>query len=198
MVDLELLRESVQLARLPVETGCNLIRDLLGEPCRIAGNMLADQIYAWQWQNRIRIAVRASEIIEQQQIARRVLPPGFLLPLLEAAGNVEDPDLQHLWASLLASAVGDDSSQHPLYIATLRGMDGADARLLRRLALHATRETAITVPAEAGDDRSAARLIALGLLFTGYANPKREFGPTHIFLSELGFQLVEVLGMRRG
>ncbi|MBU0718301.1 MAG: hypothetical protein KJ749_08640 [Planctomycetes bacterium] len=38
----------VALGKPVVETGCRLLEDLRGEPCKVAGEMLADQVYHWQ------------------------------------------------------------------------------------------------------------------------------------------------------
>lgn len=55
---------------------------------------------------------------------------GFLLPLLNAAGTTEDPDLQELWAQLLASAVSDEEFQQVAYIKILEQLSPAEARIL--------------------------------------------------------------------
>ncbi len=192
---IDLLTESVRLARTPVETACKLIEGLLGEPFKIAGGMLADQLYAWQWRNRIEIVNKAKEHLNARGIAIRVVPPGFLLPLLEGAGYAEDGDLQESWARLLAAAVADEGYQHPLYIDVLRRMSGDDARVLSRLAPYVFPSKAIRAPAQPGDSKSVDRLVALGVLERGYADPQELFGPTHIFMSPLGFQLAEALGL---
>jgi len=115
-------------------SGARLLEKLLGRPCEVAGDMMADQIYAWQWTNRTRIAHKAVEIMERDEIAVRVLPTGFLLPLLENAGNVDDDELQELWANLLASAVEEESACQSSYIQILQGLSRAEARLLQRTA----------------------------------------------------------------
>lgn len=121
------------LAKPVVETGARLIESLLGKPCQVAGELVSEQLYAWQWANRCRIAAKAQAIMEKNGTAAKVLPKGFLLPLIEATGNVEDDDLQDLWAQLLASGAQDAEAQHPAFIETLRRMNAEDARSLREL-----------------------------------------------------------------
>ena len=128
---LSLIDAGVESIKPMAETGCKLIEDLLGKPCKIAGDMLSDQIYSWQWSNRIRIACRAKEIMAENKIAEKVLPHGFLLPLLEASGNVEEPILQEMWAKLLASAVSNAKHQHPSYIRVLSEVSPLDVKLLQ-------------------------------------------------------------------
>src|SRR6185312_1266686 len=121
------------LARPIVHKGCDFAESLLGETMKAAGGMIADQIYGWQLTNRVKVAARAKDLCDEKGIPPRTIATGFLLPFFEAAGNVDDPELQELWASLLASAVAGDASQHPLFVQTLRAMNGDDARVFRTL-----------------------------------------------------------------
>jgi Abortive infection alpha len=125
-----ILGGAVAIAKPAVETACKLIENLLGEPCKVAGGMIADQIYLWQWTNRIQIANRAKQILDEQQVAAAVVPPGFLIPLLDSAGNVDDPELQEMWARLLASTVVDIQNGHPAFINVLRALSRDEARIL--------------------------------------------------------------------
>ena len=43
------------VAKPVAETASKLAETLLGEPFRVAGDLLADQAYAWQVHNRIKI-----------------------------------------------------------------------------------------------------------------------------------------------
>ncbi|UUO06945.1 DUF4393 domain-containing protein [Blastopirellula sp. J2-11] len=117
------------------EAAASLLEKLLGEPCQLAGGILADQIYVWQWRNRISILHKAQAIVEKDQIAAKVLPPGFLLPLIDAAGNVDEDELQSLWAGLLASAIEDSSSCNKAFVETLRVLGPSDVKILRRLSV---------------------------------------------------------------
>jgi hypothetical protein len=132
----EAVKSSAEAVKPLMETGAKLLESLLGEPCKVSGQLLSDQIYWWQWRNRIRIGARAKQIMETRRIATKVVPSGFLLPLLDASGNVEQAELQELWANLIASAVEDSESAHPAFIETLKRMSIADARLLKRMAEH--------------------------------------------------------------
>lgn len=102
------------LLQRPVETACNLIESLLGESFAISGELLSDQIAYWQWQNRVRIAERASQIMCENRIATRVIPPEFLLPFLKECGDTADEALQEAWAQLLSSAVADESARQTI------------------------------------------------------------------------------------
>ena len=129
----EVLGAALELAKPVVDLGCQLIQDVLGKPLKVAGSMLVDQVYAWQWTNRISIARKAKQIMDDHGIAAQVLPPGFFVPLLIGAGDVGDPDLQELWAQLLASAVYDSIHQHPAYSRILQQLCRDEAVVLGRL-----------------------------------------------------------------
>ncbi|WP_437194574.1 Abi-alpha family protein [Planctomicrobium sp. SH527] len=126
----KLLPINPELAR----SGANLIEKLLGKPCEVVGELLGDQIYFWQWQNRLRIAARANQILEKNKLAAKITPPSFLLPLLDAAGNVDDETLSEMWSHLLASGISAASHRHPAYVQLLKQMSSDEARSLAHIA----------------------------------------------------------------
>ncbi|MDB5171761.1 MAG: hypothetical protein JWO87_3018 [Phycisphaerales bacterium] len=149
--------------------GCALIESLLGQPLEVSGAMVADEIYAWQLRQRLAVASRAARLLKEQDLAPRLLRKGFLLPFLDAAGNVDDPELQPLWARLLVSAVSCDYLQHPMLIETLRRMSREDVEVLRELAEPPARSRVATFDRPADQPQSQrelayARLHSLGLL----------------------------------
>lgn len=164
------IAKATDLAKPVVETGCDLIARLLGKPCDVVGNMLADQVYAWQWRNRIRIADKAQKILREVNVNPHVLPPGFLLPLLVAAGNTEEESLQDMWANLLANAAHDVALQQRMYIYTLERLSPDDASVFGELAAEASAygRTMSRKPwfFDDSDDRAYGRLLAHGLLET--------------------------------
>lgn len=188
------LKSALDLPKQVLDLGCGLVRDLVGEPVKVVGAMLGDQVYWWQWRNRVRIANRAAEIMEKDGIARRIVPPSFLLPLLEAAGNVEDRDLSEMWARLLASGVAADEHQHPLWVKILAQMSAEDARALQQVC---ARTDARGIPFVSDRDRfygdidaesdADARLFALGLT-TPMTSGRLEGGEITSALSRLGAQ----------
>jgi len=122
-----------KLARPAVDEGVKLMHDLLGEPFKIAGSMLADQAYAWKVGNQIRIAQKLKAKLDAAGIPPRQVATGFLLTAMEAAGNVGDPTMQEMWANLLAAGVADDKNQHPMYIDALKRMNSDDAKRLKQI-----------------------------------------------------------------
>lgn len=108
---------------------------VLGEPLKVASAMLADQIYYFRWENRMRFFARAQKRLAELKLDARTLPPEFAIPLLDAVGDVQNETLQDLWTGLLASAVESDKSQHPAFIRILKDLNADEARILRKIAL---------------------------------------------------------------
>ena len=196
----ELLKASLDLAKPVVETGCQLIEALFGEPFKVAGGMLADQVYWLRWRNRIRIANRAEALLGKHEIAAKVLPPGFLLPLLDAAGDVEDETLQEMWGRLLAASVKAERHQHPIFVDALKKLSSEDATLFEEIARKSLERggavpTEVARPWSDAEARAIQRLRAVGLV--DYNRPAGwilAFGATDAaWASELGRQLYAAL-----
>jgi hypothetical protein len=115
--------------------GAVLLCKVLGKPATVAGEMLADELYVWQWKRRLAACDEISRIAASRGITIRPLPMSFSTPFFEAVGNVEDPELVHLWAGLLVSAVEDDLARHPVFLRLLKDLNADDARILTKLAL---------------------------------------------------------------
>ncbi|HBE69146.1 MAG TPA: hypothetical protein DDW52_13430 [Planctomycetaceae bacterium] len=162
--------EILGIAKPIVETASNLLERLAGKPCEIAGEIVADQLYAWQCARRISIFNKASENLKRERIDPRTIAPGFLMPLLEAAGNIDDEELQKLWANLLVSAVESDSAQVSNYIETLRGITRVEAQLLTSIAMgEITKGYKLTLLREG--DWSLKNPFEKGLTELGFPNP---------------------------
>ncbi len=177
--------------------GAKLIEKLTDGPVKVAGEMLSDQLYYWQWQNRLRIASKAEKILKKNGVAVQILPKGFFMSFLEKAGNVEESEMQSLWAKLLASAVKSESSRHPLYISILERLTSSDAKLLAEVA---------KAPGEqwpSANDPAAERLRALGLLNTKVMEQPKKNGQflvdtdfNHLVLTGLGRQILAAVSIK--
>jgi hypothetical protein len=129
----EALKAISDLPKPIVDTGVALINSLLGKPFHETGELISDQIYAWRWANRIRIAEKAAKRLAETEMEAKVLPPGFLIPLLDTCGNVDDESMQDMWASLLTEGVRDESSQQATYRKTLEALTPGDAKWIMSL-----------------------------------------------------------------
>jgi len=135
-------------------------------------------------------------------IAARLLPAGFLLPLLEAAGDVEDPVLSELWSRLLASGVADNKHRRPVFVDVLKRMDHDDAigfqTIVSDIAAAAPRGLVLRT-----NVRDVGRLVALQLLTASIdSQPVEIDGAANVGMSEVritsfGVQFAEAVGIAR-
>lgn len=102
----------------------DLPKNLVGMP--------GDYVQEKRRRNLARITLRSREILAP--IERKLAEPSLsvVLPLYEAAFNESRPELQELWATLLANAMLSDRSQtvRRSYFETVKKMEPADARVL--------------------------------------------------------------------
>lgn len=77
------LPEALSSLSRPVDTVCTLIENLFGEPFKVAGDVLADQVRYWQWNNRLRIIEKAQAKLQERGLPPRPLKPEFFLPFVE-------------------------------------------------------------------------------------------------------------------
>ncbi|MEQ9095837.1 MAG: Abi-alpha family protein [Phycisphaerales bacterium] len=154
------------------EAASDLARRLLGRPFEVAGEMLGDQIYCWQCVNRIKILDKLSAKVRESNTPVEALPPGFLVPALEAAGNTDHEGLQDLWANLLHSAIENSDDQSPMYVSILRQMGGAEALWLSDNVGEVRRGMHAIMTLEGAFQPVVYRLVALGIL--EHPNPQYE------------------------
>lgn len=124
------LVEALKALGRPVDTACNLIEALLGEPFKIAGDALSDHVRMWQWKNRLRIMDRADEIMRQRAIQNREMNPEFLLPFVRECGDASSKSLQETWARLLTAAIENESNEHIAFVNTLRNLTATDVQVI--------------------------------------------------------------------
>ncbi len=185
------LEQLVGIAKPIVETAAKLIEKLAGKPCEIAGEMFADQLYMWQWQQRIRIFHRAEKVMETEKIAARILRVGFLVTLLDAAGNIENDELQVLWSNLIASAVESEEACESYFVETLKGLTPREARFLRLIARDEVR--AVSVRQKTSEPVQYAALQKEILTSMGFETSD-QFWATASRLQGIGVLVLEPIG----
>ena len=147
-----------------IEAALRRYERLSGKPLKVAGSLLDDDVYAWQTANRVQVAARIEQIMNEEAVPSRLLPNGFLLRAIEGASNVDDAVVRELWARLVVSAVKDDSAARPAYIETMKQIGPPEAHLLRKMVagpeLHVWDHRRPTPE----DDAAAEVLLSLGVL----------------------------------
>jgi hypothetical protein len=137
-----------QLAKPIVEAGLRLIDTLFGETATVAGGMIADRFYAYRIEQAVTIAAHCDTLLRERGIVASQLPLSFLTPFFESASVEGDPELQALWARLLAAAVAEDLNRHPALRDALRLMSVRESRILRAFAEPYLTRTKEVVPVD--------------------------------------------------
>jgi len=129
----EAISDVTALALPLVNSGVKLIDSLLGPGARELGLTGGEYVHRWRTKNRIETFAHVDRLLKERNIPPRILPKGFLLPAFEAIGDCEEPDLQKLWAELLASAIADAEVRHPAFIGAIKHLSAADAEVFADL-----------------------------------------------------------------
>jgi hypothetical protein len=101
------------------------------------GAMFSETAGLWRMENRLKVLKTAKAICEERRVKLQKLVPDVLIPLMDAAGDTEDPDLSDMFAGLLASNL-DPSMQdkvHPAFSKIVSQLGSSDAKLLEALDL---------------------------------------------------------------
>jgi len=131
------LDPATELAKHIGPSVSKIVEALLVKPATAVGGILTDQVSFWRWKNRWRIAERAAEILKTKTIRQSApVPPDFVIPLIEASGEIENPSLSEMWSELLANGIASVDSRHPAFISVLKELSGDDAKALSYVASH--------------------------------------------------------------
>lgn len=127
---------------LTEKTG-EFLHKVIGPPAEALGGLLGDQLKSWRAANLDQIARKWQKIREERGIAQEAvleIPFGDAYRTIEAASIEEDPNVQDLWAKLIASAT--DSSRFvgikKVYVDILKSLSSNDALLLSIFFDHAS------------------------------------------------------------
>lgn len=104
----------------------------LGPPAKAFGGLVADWINSRRHSNLIKITVGAKRKLVEAGLSPQEVPLSIIHPALEAGSREENPDLQELWANLLANAA--DPRQNlavlPSFAGILKELTSRDVKYL--------------------------------------------------------------------
>lgn len=111
------------------------LKAVYGEPAKAFGGLIADKINKRQHANLIKITVEAKRDLAQAGLTPKEVPLSIIHPALEAASLEEDPDLQAIWAALLANAADPRQASKviPAFVPILKEMTPAAVKFLDTL-----------------------------------------------------------------
>lgn len=138
--------------------GEGLLRSLLGPAASELGQMAGIQAYFWKMDLLQACLEKAAEKMQRLGIEPKQVKGKFLKPLLEGAAMEDEPELQELWANLLASAAVDGEI-HPSFADILSKLAAADAQCLQEF----DRRGLPASPDGSDNQASLDNLVRLGL-----------------------------------
>ena len=109
-----------------------VLTKLVSKPLEQVGELLADKVNFWRYQNQISTLNKAVEYARAKGIEIKPVNLKTLFPLLDGASLEEEPSIQELWARLLISAGNTNASQgiKNITIDLLRALTPPDAQVL--------------------------------------------------------------------
>src|SRR5438067_914766 len=128
-------KTAMALAETGKEEAKGFLKTVLRAPGEALGGLLADAINERRHANLIKIAGRAQERLSSASVSAKEVPLSIIHPAIEAASLEEDPDLQEIWANLLANAADPRAEQPmpPSFPTILRELSARDVKFLNAM-----------------------------------------------------------------
>jgi Abortive infection alpha len=123
------------LAEASKENSQSFLKAVLHEPAQELGALLGDKIRERRHANLIKTTSRAQERLKEAGLTAKEVPLSIIHPALESASVEEDPDLQEIWANMLANAANPESPDAvaPSFPAILKELRPVDVKFLATL-----------------------------------------------------------------
>jgi hypothetical protein len=194
-----------------IKAGRDLL-SLISDPLRELAGIATDTLKVTRFKRQLRLTDQVKLLLREHGLNAplRVLPPNFVIPLVEFASLEEDDDLQDIWALMLVNAADASSraERRTAFVSMLKDMTAFDVMILAKIAKIApsTSDGAVyTLNFPDSDDQadSGRRPAVLGnevavslgnLARLGCINPNASYGGrllySHVTLTELGAAFV--------
>lgn len=115
------------------------IDPMLLSPLSELGLLAKDKIAFWRFKNQVDTLKKAKKIIDESgfdaNTIKSAIAPDLIVPLIESSGDSADPNIQEMFAKLLANAIknANNGLVHPSYAKALNQMAPLDAHLINLL-----------------------------------------------------------------
>lgn len=154
-----------------------VLKQLASKPLDQLGEILADRVRLWRFNNQLAILEQAGEYARKRGLKINPLRLKVLLPLLDGASLEEEKTIQQLWAKLMVNAGAVDVPDRTAAVAVdfLKGISTQDAKLLDAMyaetfAAAANKE----VPRAVTGSKPGAQLFAQDLGIDPHAFARRD------------------------
>jgi hypothetical protein len=109
------------------------VRTVLGPSSRELGELIADRVRFWRWQQLVKVMERATRLKKMRNREQIDVPLKFFVPFAEEASKENEDKLLDLWANLLASATDNTTGFDLLCVDVLRKISHEEVKLLMRM-----------------------------------------------------------------
>lgn len=110
---------------------------VLGEPIETAVGILGDKLKFMRWERQVRLIDRVHQINHDRGVEGKEIPvsPKLAIPIIENASLEDNNLLQDLWARLLSSAQGKESSNtvRSAFIDIIKQLEVIDVQMLNAM-----------------------------------------------------------------
>lgn len=114
----------------------NALSKTLGSSAAELSELISDKVRYLRWKSAVRTLEKAKIFAEPYGGLCKAPPLKFFLPFMETCSLEEDDeDVVDMWANLLVAASMEFKPGHLLFMRILREITGAEARLLRDIAM---------------------------------------------------------------
>jgi hypothetical protein len=110
-------------------------RAVYAEPAKSLGALMALPLNKRLYRNAVKAVVEANQILKDAGISPQQVPLSIIHPALQAASLEEHPEIQTLWAHLIANAA-DPQQRNPVmpaFTSILKELRPVDAKLIEGL-----------------------------------------------------------------
>jgi hypothetical protein len=146
----EVAKTTTEIVKAAGGVGSYLARILGSVPENLLGLVVGDWLEHKRRRHLKLLEVNTARLLETIEIERITEPnPARLIPLLQAAADEAEPELQAMWAALMANAMLDGGTKvrHD-YIEVLRTLSPRDALVVKEMDEFTRRQTSIPDPGE--------------------------------------------------
>lgn len=102
--------------------------------------LLGQQVAYWRFKNAVTIALKAHTFLESKGLHPQQLSAELrvIVPLIDSASYEDEPELQKMWASLLAASISPEINtlMHPKYSEVLKQLSPIEVHLLHDIYEH--------------------------------------------------------------
>jgi hypothetical protein len=126
-----------------VEELANTTRHYLDQillaPLSEVGLLARDQISFWRFKNQVKMVGKAQKLIQERKLSpesvKNSVLPEQIVPLIEEGSNAADPELNDMFAKLLASAIDPKTKDlvHPSYAKIVAQLSPLEARIIKTI-----------------------------------------------------------------